>query len=79
LGSFGLKDETILKAKLNNVQEFSDVAKSNSENNPEIIITQVLLNTDYIAFDCQKYRMTLSGKNSQLYAKHSRLFQTIQE
>jgi tetratricopeptide (TPR) repeat protein len=69
LGSFGLKDEAILQAKLTKAQEFLDVAKSNSENNPEIIITQALLNTSYIAFDGQKYAMILSGKNSQLYAK----------
>ncbi|PQJ78639.1 tetratricopeptide repeat protein [Polaribacter porphyrae] len=69
LGSFGLKDETKLKAKLTKAQEFLDDAKSNSENNPEIIITQALLNTAYIAFDGQKYGMTLSGKNAQLYAK----------
>ena len=69
LGSFGLKDEVVLKAKLTKAQEFLDVAKSNSENNPEIIITQALLNTGYIAFDGQKYGMTLSGKNTQLYAK----------
>ncbi|MFK8060605.1 MAG: hypothetical protein AB8B78_10995 [Polaribacter sp.] len=69
LGSFGLKDETKLTAKLTKAQEFLDLAKSNSENNPEIIITQALLNTAYIAFDGQKYGMTLSGKNAQLYAK----------
>ena len=33
------------------------------------MITQALLNTAYIAFDGQKYGMTLSGKNNQLYAK----------
>ena len=69
LGSFGIKDETVLISKLTKAQEFLDVAKSNSENNPEIIITQALLNTAYIAFDGQKYGMTLSGKNSQLYGK----------
>ena len=69
LESFGLKDEAQLKAKLTKAKELLDVAKSNSENNPEIIITQALLNTGYIAFDGQKYGMTLSGKNSQLYAK----------
>ena len=69
IGSFGLKDEAVLKAKLNKAQEFLDVAKSNSENNPEIIITQAFLNLGYIAFDGQKYGMTLGGKNSQLYAK----------
>lgn len=69
LGSFGLKDESKLKAKLTKAQEFLDLATSTSENNPEIIITQALLNTGYIAFDGQKYGMTLSGKNAQLYAK----------
>jgi tetratricopeptide (TPR) repeat protein len=69
LGSFGVKEEGVLKAKLTKAQEFLDVAKSNSENNPEIIITQALLNTGYIAFDGQKYGMTLSGKNSQLYGQ----------
>jgi hypothetical protein len=69
LGSFGLKDEAVLTAKLKKAQEFLDLAKSNSENNPEIIITQALLNLGYIAFDGQKYGMTLGGVNSQLYAK----------
>lgn len=69
LGSFGLKDETKLTAKLTKAQEFLDAAKANSNNNPEILITQALLNTGYIAFDGQKYGMTLSGKNAQLYAK----------
>ena len=69
LGSFGLKDETKLTAKLKKAQAFLDTAKSSSENNPEIIIIQALLNTAFIAFDGQKYGMTLSGKNSQLYAK----------
>jgi len=69
LGSFGLRDENTLNSKLTKAQEFLDVAKSNSKNNPEIMITQALLNTAYIAFDGQKYGMTLSGKNAQLYAK----------
>ena len=69
LGGFGMKDESKLTTKLNKAQELLDAAKSNSENNPEIIITQALLNLVYIAFDGQKYGMTLSGKNNQLYAK----------
>ncbi|MGY0426973.1 MAG: tetratricopeptide repeat protein [Polaribacter sp.] len=69
LGSFGLKDEVILKTKLTKAQKFVDIAKSNSENNPEIIITQALLNLGYITFDGQKYGRTLSVKNNQLYAK----------
>ena len=69
LSGFGIKDESKLNAKLQKAQEFLDIATSNSENNPEIIITQALLNLVYIAFDGQKYGMTLSGKNNQLYAK----------
>lgn len=69
LGAFGLKEEATLTAKLNKAKEFLNNAKSNSENNPEIMITEALLNTAYIAFDGQKYGMTLSGKNAQLYAK----------
>ncbi|WP_223267194.1 hypothetical protein [Polaribacter sp. IC073] len=69
LGSFNLKEEAVLKAKLTKAQGFLDTAKSNSENNPEIIITQALLNLGYIAFDGQKYGMTLSEKNNQLYAQ----------
>jgi len=69
LGAFGVKEEATLTAKLNKAKEFLNNAKSNSENNPEIMITEALLNTAYIAFDGQKYGMTLSGKNAQLYAK----------
>lgn len=69
LGSFGLKDETELKAKLTKAQTFLDKAMVISENNAELIITQALLNTAYIAFDGQKYGMTLSGTNYALYAK----------
>jgi len=69
LGSFGLKDETVLKAKLTKAQTYLDNATAISENNAELIITQALLNTAYIAFDGQKYGMTLSGANYALYAK----------
>lgn len=69
LGSFGLKDEATLNNKLKKAQEFLDEAKSISPDNPEIIINQALLNTAYIAFDGQKYGMTLSGKNAVLYNK----------
>lgn len=73
LGSFGIKEETKLEAKLKKAQEFLDEAKSLSENNPEIIITQALLNTAYIAFDGQKYGMTLSMKNTNLYSEAEKL------
>lgn len=67
--SFQIKDETILTAKLTKAQGFLDVAKSISPENPEILITQALLNISYMVFDGQKYGMTMSMKNADLYAK----------
>lgn len=71
--SFGLKDEAKLNAKLKKAQGFLDEAKSLSENNPEIIIMQALLNTAYLAFDGQKYGMTIPAKNTMLYEKAMKL------
>ena len=68
LDGFSLKDETAITTQMNRAQQFLDMASKISENNPEIIITQALLNTVYVAFDGQKYGMSLSPKNSQLYA-----------
>lgn len=69
LGSFGIKDEAKLKAKLNKAQEFLDKADAISPNNPEVLITKALLNVSYMAFDGQKYGMTMSMKNNALYAR----------
>ncbi|MGB1042013.1 MAG: hypothetical protein ACPGU6_01340 [Tenacibaculum sp.] len=68
-GSFGIKNESELIAKLNKAQEFLDTAKSLSPNNPEILITQAFLHVGYMAFDGQKYGMTMSMKNNALYGK----------
>ncbi|QXP72398.1 hypothetical protein H0I31_01450 [Tenacibaculum sp. AHE15PA] len=73
VGSFGVKDEAVLKAKLNKAQEFLDTATAVSPNNPEILITQALLNTAYMAFDGQKYGMSMSMKNGALYSKAFKL------
>ncbi len=44
LGSFQIKDEAKLIAKLTKAQEFLDMAKAVSPDNPEILITQAFLN-----------------------------------
>jgi cytochrome c-type biogenesis protein CcmH/NrfG len=44
-----------------------------SPKNPEIMIIQALRNTALIAFDGQKYGMTLSGKNAVIYDKALKL------
>ena len=69
ISSFGVKDEATLKSKLEKAEAFLNEAALISPNNPEIMIIQALHNTAYIAYDGQKYGMTLSGKNSQIYAK----------
>ncbi|WP_299123184.1 hypothetical protein [uncultured Tenacibaculum sp.] len=69
LGSFQIKEEAKLIAKLTKAQEFLDMAKAVSPNNPEILITQAFLNVGYMAFDGKKYGMTKSMANASLYAK----------
>lgn len=69
LSAFTIKDEAKLTAKLNKAKAFLDSADKISKNNPEIMIAYALLNTAYIAFDGQKYGMTLSGKNVAIYNK----------
>lgn len=67
MSSFGIKDEAQLNAKLEKASEHLDNAMLNSPKNPEIMIIQALRNTALIAFDGQKYGMTLSGKNAAIY------------
>ena len=69
LTSFGIKDEASLKSKLDKAKSFLEKAAAISPNNPEILIIQGLHNTAYIAFDGQKYGMTLSGKNAAIFER----------
>ncbi len=69
VSSFGIQEEGVLTAKLTRAKKYLDQAASLSKDNPEIIISYALLNTAYIAFDGQKYGMTLSPENTALYTK----------
>lgn len=69
IDAFQIKEEAKLIAKLNKAQEFLDAANALSPDNPEILIRQALLNVAYMAFDGQKYGMTMSMKNVGLYKK----------
>jgi tetratricopeptide (TPR) repeat protein len=73
MSSFGIKDEAQLNAKLDKASEHLDNAMLLSPKNPEIMIIQALRNTALIAFDGQKYGMTLSGKNAVIYDKALKL------
>lgn len=67
ISSFGEKDFEVLSKKLEKAKEFLDLAKAISENNPELMVLEALINTAWIAYDGATYGMTLSGKNFQLY------------
>lgn len=67
LAGFKVKDEGILKLRLDKAQKYLDEAKLLSPKNPEILVMQALLNTVYIAFDGSKYVMTLAPKNTAIY------------
>ncbi|MDT7832819.1 hypothetical protein RQM59_10545 [Flavobacteriaceae bacterium S356] len=69
MSAFGIKDEATLKVTLDKAKSLLGAAEAISPNNPEIMIMQALHNTAYIAFDGQKYGMTLSGKNVEIYTK----------
>ena len=69
MDGFAIKDESALNTHLNKAQALLDQAAAISKRNPEIFITQAMLQTVYVAFDGQKYGMTLSAKNTQLYAE----------
>ena len=67
--SFGEKDKDKLTQQLGKAQEFIDLAKAISPDNPEILVQQAMINTAWIAFDGATYGMELSGKNAVLYSK----------
>jgi len=71
--SFGEKDKEKLKQQLEKAQEFIDLAKTISPDNPEILVQQAMTHTAWIAFDGATYGMTLSGKVIALYTKAAHL------
>lgn len=69
VASFGERDKGKLTQQLEKAQEFIDLAKSISPDNPEILVQQAMIHTAWIAYDGATYGMTLSGKVAQLYEK----------
>ncbi len=69
IAAFGERDGEKVKQKLDTAQEFLDLAKAISPNNPELLVQQAMVYTAWIAFDGATYGMTLSGKVSALYAE----------
>lgn len=69
LVSFGEKDKEKLIRQLEKAQEFIDIAKAISPDNPEILVQQAMIYTAWVAYDGATYGMTLSGKVVGLYGK----------
>ena len=69
LKSWNEKDEAVLTAQLNKAQEHLDIAMSKSENNPELLVMQAQVYTNWVAYDGATYGMKYAAKVSQLYAE----------
>jgi hypothetical protein len=69
IASFGEKDKEKLTQALEKSQQYIDLAKQISPNNPEILVQQAMTHTAWIAFDGATYGMTLSGKVAAIYAQ----------
>jgi len=67
--SFGEKDEEKLTQQLEKAQEYIDLAKAVSPENPEILVQRAMIYTAWVAFDGAKYGMSLSGKVEAIYQK----------
>lgn len=67
LKSWNLSDETLLKAQLDKAQQHLDLAMDISENNPELLVMQAQILTNWVAFDGQTYGMKYSGQIAGLY------------
>ncbi|WP_204346071.1 tetratricopeptide repeat protein [Psychroserpens algicola] len=73
LKSWNVKDENILKAQLDKAQEHINSAMAISKDNPEIIVLQAHILTNWVAFDGMTYGMKYSGKITELYAKAEKI------
>lgn len=67
--SWNVKDETVLKAQLEKAQEHLNTAMSLSKNNPELLVMQGQIYTNWVAFDGRTYGMKYAAKVSELYNK----------
>ncbi|MEM6515812.1 MAG: hypothetical protein AAF688_06480 [Bacteroidota bacterium] len=67
--TWGEKDENIVKSQLAKAQEHLNTAMSLNKNNPELMVLQANVYTNWVAFDGMTYGMKYSAKISELYNK----------
>ena len=73
LKSWNVKDINTLKTQLDKAQEHLDIAKRISENNPEIMVMQAQIYTNWVAFDGATYGMKYGAVVTELYSKAYKL------
>lgn len=69
LKSWEEKDLNVLKAQLDKAQNHLDQAKAISPNNPEILVMQAHVYTNWVAYDGATYGMKYGGLVSSIYAQ----------
>jgi hypothetical protein len=67
LKSWEEKDMEKVKAQLNKAQEYLNLAMSISKNNPDIMVMQAQIYTNWIVVDGMTYGMKYSAKVTDLY------------
>jgi hypothetical protein len=68
-GSWGENSKNQTFLHMNKAQEFINDAELLSDNNPEIMVLQGMLNTCWIQYDSRTYGMKLSGATNAIYEK----------
>jgi hypothetical protein len=71
--SWNIKDEAVLRAQLEKAQEHINSAMAITSNNPEILVMQAQVLTNWVAFDGMTYGMKYSGKITELYNKAEKI------
>lgn len=71
--SWNVKDESVLKVQLDKAQEHINSAMAISSENPEILVMQAHILTNWVAFDGMTYGMKYSGKITELYNKAEKM------
>jgi tetratricopeptide (TPR) repeat protein len=69
LKSWEVKDINVLKPQLDKAQNYIDRAKAISPNNPEILVMQAHIYTNWVAYDGATYGMKYGGIVSGIYSK----------
>ncbi|SDB23011.1 hypothetical protein SAMN03097699_0201 [Flavobacteriaceae bacterium MAR_2010_188] len=71
--SWGEQDQQQLKSKLDKAQSEIEKAMAISPNNPELLVMQAQILTNWVSHDGQTYGMMYSAKINELYGKAAQI------